>query len=96
MKTIEIIIISILSVAFITLGERKIMGYMQRRIGPNRIGIYGIIQPIADGVKLIIKESIIPKESNKILYIIAPIIAIILGIVIYNIIPKEILKVIAR
>lgn len=87
MKTIEIIIIGLLSIAFITLGERKIMAYMQRRIGPNKVGIHGIIQPIADGVKLIIKESIIPKESKKLLYIIAPLIAIILGLLIYNIIP---------
>ena len=87
MIIIEIIIISLLSIAFITLGERKIMGYMQRRIGPNRIGIYGILQPIADGVKLIIKESIIPKESQKILYIIAPLIGIIIGLIVYNIIP---------
>ena len=62
MIIIEIIIISLLSIAFITLGERKIMGYMQRRIGPNRVGIYGIIQPIADGIKIIIKESIINKK----------------------------------
>jgi NADH-quinone oxidoreductase subunit H len=87
MIIIEIIIISLLSIAFITLGERKVMGYMQRRIGPNRIGIYGIIQPIADGIKLIIKESIIPKESSKLLYIIAPLIGIIIGLIVYNIIP---------
>lgn len=87
MKTIEIIGIGLISIAFLTLGERKIMGYMQRRIGPTEEGIKGIIQPIADGVKLIIKESMIPKESRKIGYIIAPIIGIILGIIVYNIIP---------
>ena len=87
MIIIEIIIVSLLSIAFITLGERKIMGYMQRRIGPNRVGIYGIIQPIADGIKIIIKESIIPKESHRLLYIIAPLVGIIIGLIVYNIIP---------
>jgi NADH:ubiquinone oxidoreductase subunit H len=87
MIIIEIIIVSLLSIAFITLGERKIMGYMQRRRGPNRVGIYGIMQPIADGIKIIIKESIIPKESHKLLYIIAPLVGIIIGLLVYNIIP---------
>ena len=87
MKEIEIIIIGLLSIAIVTLSERKIMGYMQRRIGPNKQGIYGIIQPISDGVKLIIKESIIPKESKKKKYIIASIIGIIIAIILYNIIP---------
>ena len=87
MKTIEIIIIGLLSIAFLTLSERKIMGYMQRRIGPNKVGIFGLIQPIADGVKLILKESPIGLESKRLLFILAPIIAFILSLLIYNIMP---------
>ena len=56
---IELIIVILIGVAYITLGERKIMGAMQRRVGPNKVGVYGIIQPIADGIKLLIKEILI-------------------------------------
>ena len=53
---LEFIIVVLIGVAYITLGERKVMGSMQRRVGPNIIGIYGILQPIVDGVKLFMKE----------------------------------------
>src|ERR1700722_13344583 len=54
-----------LAVAFLTLAERKVIGYIQVRIGPNRVGFRGILQPIADAVKLMFKEVIIPSASNK-------------------------------
>lgn len=84
---IELIIIILLGVAYITLGERKIMGGMQRRKGPNIVGPYGIIQPIIDGGKLIIKEILIPQQANKISYIIGPTITLILSIIIWIPIP---------
>ena len=65
-----------LSVAYLTLAERKVIGYMQVRIGPNRVGPYGLIQPLADGVKLLFKEIIIPSGSNKVLFIVAPILGL--------------------
>jgi NADH-quinone oxidoreductase subunit H len=62
----------LVSVAFFTLAERKIMASIQRRRGPNTVGLLGVLQPISDGLKLIIKEIILPKKVNSILFIIAP------------------------
>ena len=63
----------LLAVAFFTLYERLILAALQRRQGPNVVGFYGLFQPIADGLKLFVKESIVPKSSNKMLFIFAPI-----------------------
>lgn len=81
-----IIIPLILSIMLYTLSERKVQGIIQHRIGPNQVGIYGILQPLVDGIKLIRKEIIIPKNSIKILYIIAPIYSIIISIIMWIII----------
>jgi len=93
---IETIIIILISVAYITLAERKIMGSMQRRRGPNIVGIYGILQPIVDGGKLMIKEIIIPKQSNKINYMQGPIIILILALIIFIPIPINNLRAIIQ
>lgn len=84
---LELIIVVLLGVAYVTLGERKIMGAMQRRKGPNIVGIYGVLQPIIDGGKLLIKEILIPQQSNKINYIIGPTLTLILSIIIWIPIP---------
>ncbi len=75
-KILLIVVPIMLTVAYLTLAERKVIGYMQIRIGPNRVGPYGLLQPIADGVKLLLKEIIIPTGSSKFLFIIAPIMAL--------------------
>lgn len=84
---LELILVVLIGVAYITLTERKVMGAMQRRKGPNIIGIYGILQPIIDGVKLLIKEILIPQQSNKMNYIIGPTITLILSLIIWIPIP---------
>lgn len=75
-----IIVPVLISVAYLTLGERKILGYSQARKGPNVVGIYGILQPLADGVKLFSKEIIIPNHVNLFLYLWAPILALTLAL----------------
>jgi NADH-ubiquinone oxidoreductase chain 1 len=68
------------SVAFLTVAERKQLAYHQRRLGPNIIGYYGLLQAFADAIKLLLKEIIIPKESNKIILILSPLITLITGL----------------
>jgi len=75
-KILMILVPLILAVAWLPYAERKIIGYMQIRIGPNRVGPKGWLQPIADAVKLLFKEVIIPSKSNKFLFVIAPMLAL--------------------
>lgn len=85
--SIGIIIPVLLVVAFYTIGERKAMGSIQRRRGPNVVGFWGLLQPIADGLKLIIKEIIIPRKSSSTIYIIAPLLTFGLSLFNWAVIP---------
>jgi NADH-quinone oxidoreductase subunit H len=76
-------------VAYLTLAERKVIGFMQIRIGPNRVGYYGLLQPIADGVKLLLKEIIIPSGSSKFLFVVAPIMALAPSLAAWAVIPFD-------
>ncbi len=87
LKILMITIPLILSVAYLTYAERKIIASMQLRKGPNVVGPFGLLQPIADAVKLMFKEMIIPTKANKILFIIAPMITFILSLVAWAVIP---------
>nr|YP_010596290.1 NADH dehydrogenase subunit 1 [Tropiometra macrodiscus]WAJ60715.1 NADH dehydrogenase subunit 1 [Tropiometra macrodiscus] len=86
-NTINIIIPILIAVAFIVLIERKIIGYMQLRKGPNIVGPYGIIQTIADGIKLFIKENLKPLSATPTLFFLSPAIFLLLAILLWTIIP---------
>jgi len=74
-------------VAYLTLWERKMIGWMHVRLGPNRVGPAGLLQPIADAVKLLLKEIIIPAKANKILFVLAPIMTIMPALAAWSVIP---------
>jgi NADH-quinone oxidoreductase subunit H len=88
-KIIIIVVALLLSVAYLTLLERKVIGFMQSRIGPNRVGPLGLGQPIADVLKLIMKEIIVPTASNRYLFILAPIISIATALAGWAVIPFD-------
>jgi NADH-quinone oxidoreductase subunit H len=86
-KIVAIVLPLMLCVAYLTYAERKIIGYMQVRIGPNRVGPRGWLQPIADAVKLMFKEIILPAKANKFLFLTAPVLAIAPALVAWAVIP---------
>lgn len=86
-KFLIIIIPVLLSVAIFTLLERKIIGYIQRRQGPVNVGFIGILQPFSDGLKLMIKEPLMPNNSNFLMYISAPMLTLLLSLINWSLIP---------
>ena len=86
-KILIIVVPVLIAVAYFTLAERKIMGSIQRRKGPNVIGFLGLLQPLADGLKLLVKETIIPSNSNLVLFFLAPILAFSLSLLNWAVIP---------
>src|SRR4051812_21059135 len=74
-------------IAYLTLLERKIIAFMQVRLGPMRVGYHGLLQPIADGIKLMLKEDIVPSRADRIVFTLAPIITLIPAFIVFAVIP---------
>ena len=86
-KIIAIAVPLMIAVAYLTLAERKVIGYMQVRIGPNRVGPYGLLQPFADLFKMVFKEVIIPSGANRALFLIAPILSLAPALAAWAVVP---------
>lgn len=87
MDVLIVLLPALMSVAFMTIIERKQLAAHQRRIGPNVTGYYGVLQPFADALKLILKETVIPSQSNKVLFYLAPVFTLIFSLLGWAIVP---------
>ena len=89
LKILIIIVPLLISVAYFTLAERKILGAIQRRRGPNVVGVYGLLQPLSDGFKLFVKETVIPSSANKMIFIVSPILTFVISLMGWAVIPYD-------
>ncbi|QDC43812.1 NADH-quinone oxidoreductase subunit NuoH [Methylophilus medardicus] len=95
-KIVAIVLPLMIAVAYLTYAERKVIGYMQVRIGPNRVGPAGLLQPLADGLKLLFKEIILPTASNKALFFLGPVLAIAPAFAAWAVVPFDATMVLAN
>ena len=86
-KSIVLIFVVIGGFAYVTLFERRLLARIQVRIGPNRAGPWGILQPVADGIKLIFKEELIPDRADKVVFLLAPVLTVVPALIILGVIP---------
>jgi len=87
LEVLVVLLPVLLSVAFMTIIERKVLAGMQRRVGPNVVGYYGTLQPFADALKLVVKEMIIPQHATKSLFFLAPVISLVFSLIGWAVIP---------
>ncbi len=88
-KILLIIVPLLIAVAYFTLAERKILGAIQRRMGPNVVGVYGLLQPLSDGFKLLMKETVLPSSANQLIFIISPVLTFTISLMGWAIIPFD-------
>ncbi len=88
-KILLIVVPLLISVAYFTLAERKILGAIHRRMGPNVVGVYGLLQPLSDGFKLFVKETVLPSSANQLIFIVSPILTFIISLMGWAIIPFD-------
>jgi NADH-quinone oxidoreductase subunit H len=87
LKILGIVVPLLISVAYLTLAERKLMASMQRRRGPNVVGFMGLLQPLADGLKLLLKEPVLPSSANTVIFLMAPVVTFLLSLIAWAAIP---------
>ncbi|MFW5432207.1 MAG: NADH-quinone oxidoreductase subunit NuoH [Methylophilaceae bacterium] len=88
-KIVAIVVPLMIAIAYLTYAERKVIGFMQVRLGPNRVGYFGLLQPLADGIKLLMKEIIVPTASNKGLFLLGPVLTIAPAFAAWAVIPFD-------
>ena len=86
-KTLAVLVPVLISVAYLTLAERKVMAAMQMRLGPNVVGPFGLLQPFADAVKMLMKETVVPTGANRLLFLMAPLLTMTLAMIAWAVIP---------
>lgn len=86
-KVLVIIVPLLVAVAYLTLFERKVMAAMQLRMGPNVVGPWGLFQPIADGIKMLVKETVVPTQANTFIFLMAPMLTFVLALIAWAVIP---------
>ena len=86
-KVLTVFTVILLAVAYMTLAERRVSAFIQDRLGPNRVGPFGLLQPIADGIKNILKEETLPATANKFFFVLAPALAIIPALITFAVVP---------
>jgi len=87
LEVVLLLLPALLAVAFVTVAERKTMASMQRRLGPNAVGYYGLLQAFADALKLILKEYVAPTQSNLFLFFLGPVVTLIFALLGYAVVP---------
>jgi len=87
LEVVIVLVPILLSVAFMTIIERKVLASMQRRVGPNTVGYYGVLQPFADALKLVVKETVVPQHATRSLFFLAPVISLVFSLLGWAVIP---------
>ena len=88
-EILVIVVVLLLSVAYFTYWERKVLAWIQLRKGPNVVGWFGLLQPIADGLKLFMKETVVPSGANQVVFVAAPVLTFVLSLIAWAVIPFD-------